>query len=247
MGADDESVLKTVLTGRTALITGATGDSAVAVIRAFAATGARLALTARDVDRLHKRTRELGLEAGRVMAIAADLAVPQEVEALVQAVACRWGGVDVLVNLAGGWGGGTRLAEMSVDDWDAVMNSNLRTAFLINRAVLPHMVEQGWGRIVNVASRAAESPGARQAAYNVAKAGVAALTASIAQDYARQGVVANCISPSIIDSPANRRAMPKMDPSRFLKPEELAAMAVVLCSEEAAGLNGANIPMYARV
>jgi len=237
MGADDESVLKTVLTGRTALITGATGDSAVAVIRAFAATGARLALTARDVDRLHKRTRELGLEAGRVMAIAADLAVPQEVEALVQAVACRWGGVDVLVNLAGGWGGGARLAEMSVDDWDAVMNSNLRTAFLINRAVLPHMVEQGWGRIVNVASRAAESP----------KAGVAALTASIAQDYARQGVVANCISPSIIDSPANRRAMPKMDPSRFLKPEELAAMAVVLCSEEAAGLNGANIPMYARV
>lgn len=235
------------LSHRTVLITGATGGAAPAVIRAVEATKARLALTARNAQRLEERVGELGLDPEAILAVPADLADPDEVARLIEVISARWGGVDILLNLAGGWSGGQPLAEVSLEDWEAVCSANLRTAFLINRAVLPHMVSQGWGRIVNVASRAAQSPGARQAAYSVAKAGVVALTASIAQDYGRQGVVANCISPSIIARPGGAGAPPKIDPSRLLKPEELAAMALFLCSEEAAGLNGANIPMYARV
>ena len=124
---------------------------------------------------------------------------------------------------------------------------NLRSAFLINRAVLPYMASRGWGRIVNIASRAAESPAARQAAYNVAKAGVVALTGSIAAEYRRQGIAANVILPAIIDTPANRAQMPDGDTSRWVKPEELAQLMLYLCSEEAGSLNGASIPVYGRV
>ncbi len=163
------------------------------------------------------------------------------------AIATRWGGVDVLLNLAGGWAGGKRLADLSEEDWETMLDMNLRSAFLINRAVLPYMARRGWGRIINVASRAAVEPGPRQAAYNVAKAGVLALTASIAAEYRRQGVAANVILPSIIDTPANRIAMPEADFSRWVKPEALAALMLYLASDAAGALNGASIPLYAQV
>ena len=135
--------------------------------------------------------------------------MPEEVQALVDAVVARWGGVDVLLNVAGGWSGGKRLADTSDQEWQAALNRNLTTTFLINRAVLPSMLKRGWGRIVNVGSKAAEQPGPRQAAYNVAKAGVVALTQSIAADYRRQGICANVLLPSIIDTAqiASRRRM----------------------------------------
>ena len=234
------------LAGKTVLITGATGDSAGPVIRAVAETGANVALTARSAERLGRVANDLGL-AERALLVTADLADAADVDRLLAAIRERWAGVDVLVQLAGGWGGGQRLAETDVADWDAVLDSNLRSTFLVCRAVAGQMAARGWGRIVTVASVAAERPRSRQAAYNVAKAGVAALTASIAQDYARKGVVANTISPSIIDTPANREGSPNADPSRWVTPEQLAALVLFLCSEEAAGLNGANVPLYGRV
>ncbi len=136
---------------------------------------------------------------------------------------------------------------MSEADFHETMQMNLLSALHVCRAVLPYMVGRGWGRIVNIGSRAAVSAGARQAAYNIAKAGVVALTASIAADYARQGIVANVILPSIIDSPANRSEMPTADYSRWVKPEEIAAALLYLASDEAAALNGASIPLYGRM
>ena len=235
------------LQDKVVLITGATGGLGSAVVRAYATTGARLALTARSQDTLEKLAREVELPADRTLLYAADLAVAEAARALVAAVAARWGGADVLLNIAGGWQGGARLAEVADDEFHKTMHNNLLSAFHINRAVLPYMVERGWGRIINIASRAAASPAAKQAAYNIAKAGVVALTASIAADYARQGVVANAILPSIIDSPANRSQTPTADYSRWVKPEEIAAALIYLSSDEAAALNGASIPMYGRM
>jgi len=109
------------------------------------------------------------------------------------------------------------------------------------------MLKKGWGRIVNIASRAAESPGPKQAAYNAAKAGVVALTASIAAEYRRNGIAANAILPSIIDTPQNRSQMPDADRSRWVKPEEIAALVLFLLSDEGGCMNGAAIPVYGRV
>ena len=178
---------------RVVLITGATGAVGSVVARTFAATEARLALTARRIEALQELAHQLELAEERTLLWAADLAQADQVDALMGAIADRWGGVDILLNIAGGWAGGKRLADLSEEDWDAMLEMNLRSAFLINRAVLPYMARRGWGRIVNVASRAAVEPGPRQAAYNVAKAGVVALTASIAAEYRRQGVAANVI------------------------------------------------------
>ncbi len=235
------------LSGKVALITGATGGAAGAVCLRMAETGARLVLTSRSAERLDRRIDELGLPAERTMRIAADLADAASVDALMGGIAEQWGGVDILVNLAGGWRGGQRLADVAVSDWDAVMDMNLRSAFLVNRAVLPHMADNKWGRIINIASRAAVNPGSRQAGYNVSKAGVVALTGSIAQDYRRRGVVANVILPSIIDTPQNRAQMPDADTSRWVTPDQIAAMVVYLCGAEAVALNGAAIPLYGRV
>ena len=106
------------------------------------------------------------------------------------------------------------------------------------------MLSRGWGRIVNVGSRGAVEAGARQAAYNVAKSGVASLTASIAADYRRQGIAANVILPSMIDTPANRISSPDADTARWVKPEALARLMLYLCSDEGGNLNGASLPVY---
>jgi NAD(P)-dependent dehydrogenase (short-subunit alcohol dehydrogenase family) len=229
---------------RVVLITGATGALGNAVARACAAAGARIALSTRTGAGLADLARDLTLAKERLLLHPADLSQEADAAALVKAIAARWGGVDILLNTAGGWGGRARVAELSLADWDAQLQTNPRTAFLICRAVLPYMLERGWGRIVNVASKAAVDPGARQAAYNVAKAGVVALTCSIAQDYRRTGITANVILPSIIDKPEARQSMPDADHSRWVKPEDIAETMLFLCSEAAAAISGASIPVY---
>ncbi len=236
-----------VLEDSVILITGATGTLGRAVVQASSATNARLVLTARQSDSLETLAAELDLSPERTRLIPADLTDHAAVDALIVEIAQQWDGADILLNTTGGWAGGDRLADLSPDSWDAMLALNLRTAFLICRAVLPHMLERGWGRIVNVASRAAPEPAARQAAYNVAKAGVVALTESIAQDYRRKGITANAILPSIIDGPSNRSSMPDADHSRWVKPEDIASMMLYLCSDAAASINGASIPMYGGV
>jgi NAD(P)-dependent dehydrogenase (short-subunit alcohol dehydrogenase family) len=235
------------LEGRVVLVTGATGAVGQVAVRAFAKTGARLVLTGRQQEALTELAANLGLSDEGVLLCPADLSAGEDVAALARAVGDRWGGADVLLNIAGGWRGGARVAELTEEEWDAAMDMNLRSAFLICRAVLPHMVSRGWGRIVNVASRAAVEPAARQAAYNASKGGLVALTASISAEYRRQGVAANAILPSIIDTPQNRAQNPDADYSRWVKPESIAAMMLYLCTDEGGALNGAAIPMYGRL
>lgn len=229
------------------LITGATGAVGRVISRRVAESGASLALTGRNQESLEELAGKLDLPADRTLLFEANLASADDVQKLVDGVNARWRGVDILLNIAGGWSGGVRLADMSEKDWDAALDMNLRSAFLINRAVLPYMAGQGWGRIVNFASKAAETPGPKQAAYNVSKAGVIALTASIAAEYRRSGIAANVILPSIIDTPNNRKQMPDADFSRWVKPEELASLILFLCSEAGSSINGARIPVYGRV
>ena len=233
---------------RVVLVTGATGVLGQAVARAVVAAGARVILTARREEPLAALVAELASgDEGRVWARPADLTDAAQVKSLVQEIAQHWKGVDVLLNTTGGWQGGQRLADVTDEEWYAMLQLNLGSAFLINRAVLPYMVNMQWGRIVNIGSSAAVKPGARSAAYNVSKAAVVALTASIAADYRRSGVAANVIMPSIIDTPSNRAQMPDADRSRWVRPEEIAQLMLFLCSEEGGSLNGAAIPVYGRV
>jgi NAD(P)-dependent dehydrogenase (short-subunit alcohol dehydrogenase family) len=235
------------LQGRVVLITGATGALGSVVTREFAKTRARLALTGRSGQKLERLIGKIGLPAERVFTVAADMAEADGVDGLVEAVVARFGRIDVLLNTAGGWSGGKHVGDTSVEEWDHMLALNLRSAFLLSRAVLPSMLETGWGRIIHVSSKTAVAPRAKQAAYAVSKMGLITLTEVIAAEIKGSGVTANVILPTIIDTPANREAMPKADPSKWVPPEHIAATMRFLCSDAAASTNGARISIYGAV
>ncbi len=229
------------------LITGATGALGSAVTREFAHTEARLALTSRSEQKLERLAAEVALPAEHLFTAPADVTQADGVRDLVAAVVDHFGRVDVLLNTVGGWSGGKPVGETLVEEWDRMLALNLRSAFSLSRAVLPSMLKAGWGRIVHVSSKTAVAPRARQAGYAVAKMGVITLTEVIAAEVKGSGVTANVILPSIIDTPANRKMMPKADPRKWVEPERIAATMRFLCSDEAASINGARVPIYGAV
>jgi NAD(P)-dependent dehydrogenase (short-subunit alcohol dehydrogenase family) len=232
---------------RVVLITGATGALGSAVTREFAQTQARLALTGRSEQKLEHLMAETGLPAERALAVPADVTQADGVQALVEAIETHLGRVDALLNIAGGWRSGKPVGETSLKEWDHMLALNLHSAFLLSRAVVPSMVEAGWGRIVHISSRTAVAPRAKSAAYAVSKMGLITLTEVIAAEVKGSGVTANVILPSTIDTPANRASMPKADPDKWVPPQRIAATMRFLCSDAAASINGARIPIYGAV
>lgn len=231
---------------RIALITGATGGLGEAVLRAFLDHGCHVAATfrrdaARDEFLTHAQGRPL-------LPVKADATRIDEIDAAVAQAIVHFGRIDYLINLVGGWSGGPPIWETAPEEWDRLMALNLRSAFAICRAVVPHMLAQRYGRIVNVSSRSAVRPTAGDAAYAVSKAGVVTLTETLALELRKHpgDITANCVLPSIIDTPANRRDMPKADYSSWVDPNQLAAIIAWLTSDDAAPISGAAIPVYAR-
>ncbi len=232
-----------VLDGNVAVITGGTGALGRVVSRAFIEAGASIVVT-------YLVDKELpGFEAAvpptRRETAKADLTSRADVDALVAGVLAKHGRIDALLNLAGAFAPGT-VVDTSDQDLERHFATNAKTAFVCTRAVLPAMIRQGRGRIVNVTARPALIGGAGVAAYAMTKAAVAALTRAAADEVREHGITVNAIAPSTIDTPANRAAMPSVDASRWVKPEEIAATLVFLASDAAAATSGAIVPMYGR-
>jgi len=154
--------------------------------------------------------------------------------------------VDTLLHLVGGFAGGQPVAETPDETWEKMLDLNLRSAYTIFRAVLPGMLKAGKGRIVAVGARAALDPMANFAAYSVSKAALVALVKTVALEVKDTGVTANVVLPSVIDTPANRAAMPSADASKWVTPESIAGLLVWLTSDAARDVNGAAIPIYGR-
>ncbi len=235
------------LQDKVVLITGATGGLGSVVTREFARTEARLALNARSEQDLSELILEIGRTTDQVLPLVADVTETAKVESMIKMVIDKFGRVDVLLNTVGGWRGGKFVANVTDDEWQKMLTLNLHSAFLLSRAVLPHMLENGWGRIVHISSKGAIEPRGKQVSYAVAKMGVITLTEVIAAETKGTGVTANVILPSIIDTAANRKMMPKADTQKWVSPKDIARMMRFLCSEYAASINGARVPMYAAV
>ncbi len=232
------------LKDKVVLITGATGGLGSVVVREFVPTQAQLALTSRSLDKLEELVLGSDLASPRAFYAPADLTQPDEVQDLIDGTVRHFGKVDVLLNTVGGWGGGEPVHETAVQDWHHMLSLNLHSAFLLSRSVLPYMLKGEWGRVVHVGSKTALAPRPKQAGYAVAKMGLIALTESVATEIKGSGVTANVILPSIIDTPANRDMMPKADPAKWVPPERVAGLMRFLCSDAAASINGARIPIY---
>jgi NAD(P)-dependent dehydrogenase (short-subunit alcohol dehydrogenase family) len=224
------------------MITGAAGNLGQAVARAFQRQGARLVLVDRTDELLEKALPDLA-KTDDALFVAADLTDAGSVEAMVFETVNQFGRIDALFNIAGGFRAGRPLHETDLADWEFLMNLNARSVFLTCRAVVPHMIEQGYGRIVNVGALAALSGSANMGPYIASKSAVIRLTETLAAELKDKGINVNCILPSTIDTPENREAMPKADFSQWTTPEAIADALVFLSSSAARAIRGASIPV----
>jgi NAD(P)-dependent dehydrogenase (short-subunit alcohol dehydrogenase family) len=223
---------------KTVLITGASGNLGRAVAQAFAQQGANLVLTA---SRRESLAKAFGSENGQRLFAPADLLDRVQVDAAVRAALDRFQRIDVLCNIAGGFRMGTPVHGTGDEDWNFLFDINVRTLLNAVRAVVPHMLAAGGGRIVNTGAHAALKGVAQMGAYCVAKSAVIRITESMAAELREKNINVNCVLPTIIDTPENRAAMPKADPSRWVAPEALAKVFFFLASEEASVIHGASV------
>lgn len=222
------------------LITGAAGNLGRAVAEVFAERGARLALVDLNAERLSAAFGEAG---DRRMFLAADLLKTPEADAVAQAVVKRFGRIDVLCNLAGGFRMGTPVHGTEQSTWDFLYDLNVRTVQHMAHAVVPQMQQQGGGKIVNIGAFSAQRGLANMGAYIAAKSAVIRLTESMAAELRTQNINVNCVLPTIIDTPENRADMPDADPADWVAPRDLAQVIAFLASDSARAVHGAALPV----
>lgn len=231
------------LTGKTAVITGATGNLGQAVAERLAVAGARLVLVGRQAEALTKLSGELPADAVAAT-IVCDLTDEAAVARLMAEANQQGGGPEILVNAAGGYASGGLVAELDMSVWHRLMAMNLTTAVLCCKYALPYMQAGGYGRIINVAAKQAQDLPPGNAAYAVSKAALRDFTTTLAHELKGSGLAAMAILPSVIDTPANRAAMPKANTDKWVSPQTLAEVIAYLASEAGGALNGSLLPLY---
>jgi NAD(P)-dependent dehydrogenase (short-subunit alcohol dehydrogenase family) len=232
------------LSGKVSLVAGGTGALGAAVSRAFLDEGATVIVTYRRQAELDALAQAALASGARLEGRRVDATDEADTRALVEDMLARHRRLDVLVNTVGGYAGGAKLWDADAGVLDRMLAQNLRSGYALARAVLPAMLRQGSGAIVNVAAKAALAPPAGAAAYAASKAAALALMDSLAAEVAGTGIRVNSVLPSIIDTAANRGAMPRADHSKWPKPEEIAQVIAFLCSDAARVIHGAAIPVY---
>jgi NAD(P)-dependent dehydrogenase (short-subunit alcohol dehydrogenase family) len=230
------------------VVTGAAGALGSEVARVLSARGQKLALV--DAERGRERLAELAAALGGACVVAGDIAVEATWAEAMPRIAKELGAAPSRAALiAGGWRGGKPLHEEADDGvWDAMMGANLDTVHRSLRALLPPMVAKKHGSIVVMGSRAAVEPAtsAGSAAYAASKAAVVALAQAVAAEVLSAGVRVNAVLPSTMDTPANRAAMPKVDPAKWVSLPSAAGVVAFLLSDEARDISGVALPVYGR-
>jgi NAD(P)-dependent dehydrogenase (short-subunit alcohol dehydrogenase family) len=226
-----------------ALITGGTGGLGRAVTLAFLHEGASVIATYIKKDEADALKDAVGATA-HLELLPLDATDEAACRNLVDGITARYGRLDVLVNTIGGYAGGKPLWETDTKTWQLMLSLNLNAGFALARAVVPAMLKQGSGAIVNIAAKAAFDHSGGLAAYAASKSAALTLFDCLAQDLKGRGVRVNSVLPSIIDTEANRKAMPDADFSRWPKPEEIARVILFLCSDDAKLVHGAAVPVY---
>ena len=230
--------------GTVVLVAGGTGGLGRAVSLAFLGEDAKVVVTYRKQEEFDALKSAAGASGSRLEGHGVDVTDEAAVRQLIDNILAKRGRLDALVNAVGGYAGGVKFWELETKVFDQMLALNLRSGYALSRAALPVMLKQGRGAIVNVASKAAFDHAAGVAAYAASKAAAVAMMDSLAADVKGTGVRVNSILPSIIDTEANRKAMPKADFAKWPKPEDIARVILFLCSEDARVIHGAAIPVY---
>jgi len=221
------------------LITGAAGHLGRAVAQRLAEAGAQLLLVDRDAAALSKAFAAVP----NLLPFAADLMDPAQAQAAVQAGVTRFGRLAGLCHIAGGFRMGEAVHETSDATWDFLFDLNVRTFVNMSRALVPHLIQQGSGKIVTIGATAAQRGMAQMGAYCASKSSLIRLTEAMSAELKRHHINVNCVLPSIIDTADNRAAMPDADPAHWVSPAALADVIAFLVSDAARAIHGAAVPV----
>jgi NAD(P)-dependent dehydrogenase (short-subunit alcohol dehydrogenase family) len=227
------------MAGTTSLVTGASGGLGTHVTKALLDAGAK-------VVGLSPNIKQSDFDHPNFTALPANLSSLDAAKKAVDTVIARFGRIDTLAHLVGGFAGGHAVADTDDRTFQRMFDLNLNSAFHILRAVLPHMRQAGGGRIIAIGSRAAEDPGPKVGAYSASKSALVSLMKTVALENTDSGITANVILPGTIDTPANRKDMPGADVSQWVQPATIASLIVWLAGDAAQDVTAAVIPVYGR-
>jgi NAD(P)-dependent dehydrogenase (short-subunit alcohol dehydrogenase family) len=236
------------LSAKVAIVTGATGTLGRVMVKTLLDNGARVVSTYRSEEKQKELDDFVGETSGTLTSFQADVTDEGNVQALFQKVLDKYGRVDILLNIVGAYKGGNEIVNTKESDWDYMMDVNLKSAFLCSKTALASMMKQNYGKIVSVSARTAVEKRFRSksGAYAVSKAGIIVLTETIAEEVKKYDINVNCIMPSTIDTPDNRRNFPQGDFSKWVKPEQIAKVILFLVSDDSKIISGACIPVYGK-
>ena len=224
------------MTDKIVLITGAKGGLGSFMTERFLANGATVVGTSRSIS-------QKDFSAPNFVALPTDFTNSAAVREAVESIVSRFGRLDVLVHVLGGFAGGKSIAETDDAMWEQMRDLNLTSAFYILRAAIPHLRKSGQGRIIVIGSLTAVEPHAGLGAYVTFKSALTTLVRTVALENKDAGLTANVILPGTMDTPANRKSMPSADPSTWVKPGDVADLALWLAEDRAAHITGAAIPI----
>lgn len=221
--------------GRVVVLTGATGALGIKAAHAFAARGDSLALLDHNQDRLDSLTRDLNLPAERLFATVVELRDAAAVHSTAEAIATKFGRVDALIHLVGGWVGGKTLPESSADDLESMLGQHVWTTFHLFQSLAPKLAANGWGRVMIVSASTVPKPPEKRGIYSAAKAAQENFVLTLSAELKDKGVTANIIQVKAIDIE---------NKGTGTTPDEIVAAMLYLFSDEAGKVNGARIPLY---
>jgi len=229
---------------RTVMITGATGGLGRFVTLRLAQLGARLVLVGTAAEKLAVLEKELPHAFKDWLAVPVDLVQPDSADHVLQAALARFARVDVLLHFIGGWIGGKPVTQVLPEEVSSMLQQHLWTTFYLAQALVPHMVTNGWGRLVVVSSPSVAATPAKRLPYTVGKSAQEALVLTLAKELAGSHVTANVLRVSTIDTKHERDSQPTPANKSWTTPEEILAALLYLCSDEGQAVNGARIPLY---
>jgi len=229
---------------RVVVITGATGGLGRVAARKFSEQGARLALISKNPEKLSELVEELALPEDRFLPYASDLGQASTAQNVLAGILSKFGQVDVLIHLVGGWSGGKAVVDVEADQVSNMLQQHLWTTYHMAQAFLPAMLSRHWGRILVVSSPFASNPIANLAPYAIGKAAQEALIQTIAQEVKGSGVTANMLLVKTIDIQYERLNQPTPQNASWTTPEEVCSSLLHLSTEESNRINGARIPLY---
>jgi len=231
---------------RVVVITGTTGNLGTAVARKFMVSGAKMGFLERSPNKIKKIFPETVNAPDQYLIQQVDVTNPDSMEEAANELLRKFGHIDILVNTVGGYRAGAPLHQTPLDTLDFMLNLNARSVFVSCQAFIPSMIENNYGKIVNVSARPGLIGVRNAAAYSASKSAVIRLTESMSSELKHKGINVNCVLPGTIDTPQNRQATPDADFNRWVSPESIADVILFLASDVASAIHGAAIPVYGR-